>query len=126
MANKTKPPAASSATKGNPVAFKRSPCPVANTLDIIGDKWTLLIIRDLFWGKQTYKEFQASPEAIPTNVLAERLRRLLEYGIVEKTPYQDRPVRYAYSLTAKGRELGPVLTAMRVWGETFIPGVRKD
>ena len=102
--------------------FKRSPCPVANTLDILGDKWTLLIIRDLFAGKKTYNEFAVSPEAIPTNILSERLKRLVEQGIVDKTPYQKRPVRYAYTLTAKGKELGPILAAMKNWGEKHIPG----
>ena len=58
----------------------RSPCPIANTLDIIGDKWTLLVIRDLFAGKTTYGEFQDSPEGIPTNILADRLKRLLGHG----------------------------------------------
>ena len=56
----------------------RSPCPIANTLDILGDKWTLLIIRDAFAGKITYGDFQISPEKIPTNILADRLRRLVE------------------------------------------------
>lgn len=79
----------------------RSPCPIANTLDILGDKRTLLVIRDLFSGKKTYTDFQSSPESIPTNILANRLKRLADYGIIEKTPYQQRPVRYAYRLTEK-------------------------
>lgn len=94
----------------------RSPCPIANTLDIIGDKWTLLVVRDLFAGKHTYSEFQSSPEKIPTNILAERLKRLVAHGIVEKQPYQQRPVRYAYVLTDTGRELGPVLKDLSQWG----------
>ena len=94
----------------------RSPCPIANTLDIIGDKWTLLVVRDLFAGKHTYGEFQSSPEKIPTNILAERLKRLVAHGIVEKQPYQQRPVRYAYVLTDTGRELGPVLKDLSQWG----------
>ena len=102
--------------------FRRSPCPVANTLDIIGDKWSLLVIRDLFAGRTTYSEFQASPESIPTNILAERLNRLVEHGLVEKNPYQDKPIRYAYTLTTKGRDLGPVLVEMARWGEKYFPG----
>lgn len=94
----------------------RSPCPIANTLDIIGDKWTLLVVRDLFAGKHTYSEFQSSPEKIPTNILAERLKRLVAHGIVEKQPYQQRPVRYAYVLTDTGREFGPVLKDLSQWG----------
>lgn len=103
-------------------AFKRSSCPVANTLDVIGDKWSLLVIRDLFAGKSIYREFQESPEGIPTNILADRLSRLVEQGMVEKSPYQDRPVRYAYTLAKKGRELGPVLIEMSKWGEKYFPG----
>ena len=100
----------------------RSLCPIANTLDIIGDKWTLLVIRDLFSGKSTYSEFQDSPESIPTNILADRLKRLCEKGIVLKTPYQDRPVRYSYQLTDKGLLLAPVLKEMQNWGSKNIAG----
>jgi DNA-binding HxlR family transcriptional regulator len=118
----SKPRTNKASTRPKAARFKRSPCPVANTLDVIGDKWSLLVIRDLFSGKSTYKEFQESPEAIPTNILANRLTRLLEQGLAEKTPYQERPVRYAYTLTQKGRDLGPVLLAMVKWGEKYFPG----
>ena len=100
----------------------RSPCPVACSLDLLGDKWTLLVVRDLLLGKTTYTEFQNSPEGIPTNILAERLKRLQAAGIIEKARYQERPVRYAYHLTAKGRDLRPVLAAMIDWGNKHIPG----
>ena len=100
----------------------RSPCPVACSLDLLGDKWTLLVVRDLLLGKTTYTEFQKSPEGIPTNILAERLKRLQAAGILEKSQYQERPVRYAYNLTAKGRDLQPVLLAMIDWGNKHIPG----
>ncbi len=102
----------------------RSPCPIANTLDILGDKWTLLVVRDLFAGKRTYGEFQASPEGIPTNILADRLKKLLACGIVAKTPYQQNPVRYAYALTKTGRSLAPVLQAMIKWGKQNIAGTK--
>jgi len=102
--------------------LRRSPCPVACTLDILGDRWTLLVVRDLFAGKKIYSEFQESPEKIPTNILADRLRRLTGSGIVEKKPYQQRPVRYEYILTDKGRDLGQVLKAVVQWGEKHIPG----
>lgn len=101
----------------------RSPCPVASLLDIVGDKWTLLVIRDLFLGKRRYGEFQSSPEAIPTNILAERLKRLEAAGLIKKEWYQDNPPRAEYFLTSRGADLGPVLRAMRVWGEKYIPGV---
>ena len=100
----------------------RSPCPVACSLDLFGDKWTLLVVRDLLLGKTTYSEFQKSPEGIPTNILAERLKRLQAAGVVEKSQYQERPVRYAYQLTAKGSDLQPVLLAMIDWGNKHVPG----
>lgn len=103
-------------------SFARSPCAVANSLDIVGDKWSLLVVRDLLQGKHTYKELADSLEHIPTNILADRLRRLEGAGIVSSTPYQQRPVRYAYTLTAKGKELGDVLLAFVRWGKRHIPG----
>jgi len=102
--------------------FERSPCPVACTLDILGDKWTLLIVRDLFTGKKRYGEFQDSPENIPSNILANRLGRLFEHQIIIKKPYQNNPVRYEYSLTEKGKELGIILKAIIAWGEKNIEG----
>jgi DNA-binding HxlR family transcriptional regulator len=106
------------------VAAPRSLCAVANTLDVIGDRWSLLVVRDLLHGKQTYGELANSPEGIPTNILAERLKRLESAGIIEATVYQERPVRYAYALTAKGRALSEVLGAMVRWGKRYIPGTR--
>lgn len=95
----------------------RSRCSIARTLDLIGDKWTLLIIRDLMWhSKDTYQQLQRSEEHIPSNILASRLKRLIELGLVEKTPYQDRPVRYSYALTDVGRSLEPVLRSLMDWG----------
>ncbi|HSQ04131.1 MAG TPA: helix-turn-helix domain-containing protein [Burkholderiales bacterium] len=105
-------------------ALRRSACPVANTLDIVGDKWSLLIIRDMRYGKRTYGELADSPEGIPTNILADRLRRLEEAGIVLRSAYQDRPPRYAYTLTDKGRDLGELLQALVRWGKKHIPGTR--
>ncbi|MGH8396755.1 MAG: winged helix-turn-helix transcriptional regulator [Gammaproteobacteria bacterium] len=100
----------------------RSACAVANSLDILGDKWSLLVVRDLLHGKHTYSELSRSPERIPTNILADRLRRLESAGIVTSTPYQQHPVRYAYTLTPKGRALGDVLLAFVRWGKQHIPG----
>jgi len=102
--------------------FARSPCAVANSLDLVGDKWSLLVVRDLFYGKRTYGELADSPEHIPTNILADRLKRLEAAGIISSTPYQQRPVRYAYALTPKGRDLGDVLRAFVRWGRRHIPG----
>ncbi len=102
----------------------RSTCPIANLLDIVGDKWTLLVVRDLLLlSKRRYGEFQNSPEAIPTNILADRLKRLEAAGLVKKEFYQDNPPRAEYFLTRKGADLEPVLKAMGKWGKQHIPGV---
>jgi DNA-binding HxlR family transcriptional regulator len=89
---------------------------VACSLDIFGDRWTLLIIRDLFVGRTRFKDFSASPEGIPTNILADRLERLLAHAIIEQIPAEDGTKRLAYRLTGKGKALGPVLKATRDWG----------
>jgi DNA-binding HxlR family transcriptional regulator len=102
--------------------WHRSPCPVANALDVVGDKWSLLVVRDLLRGKLTYSDLLASPEHIPTNLLAERLTRLERAGIITRAAYQRRPVRYAYTLTDKGKALGAVLRAYVDWGKRYIPG----
>jgi DNA-binding HxlR family transcriptional regulator len=98
---------------------KRSPCPIAFSLDIFGDRWTLLVIRDLFYGRTRFKEFAGSPEGIPTNILTDRLARLLARGVIEQIPAEDGTKRLAYRLTKKGKALGPVLKAMRNWGLTW-------
>src|SRR3954453_23528046 len=101
----------------------RSTCPIATTLDLLGDKWTLLVVRDLlFVGKRRFGEFLESPEGIPTNILSDRLRRLEEHGVVEKSLYSSRPRRYEYRLTAMGAELFHVLRAMAEWGLRHLPG----
>ena len=102
--------------------FARSMCAIANSLDILGDKWSLLVVRDLLHGKRTYGKLALSPERIPTNILADRLQRLESTGIITRTPYQQRPVRYAYALTPKGNALGDVLLAFVRWGKQHIPG----
>jgi len=103
---------------------KRSACPAACALDLAGDKWTLLVVRDLLRGRSTYGELADSPEGIPTNILADRLRRMEDSGLIKAVPYQRRPVRYAYSLTEKGYGLEEVLTAVARWGHRHIPGTR--
>lgn len=103
---------------------RRSPCPVACALDLFGDRWTLLIIRDLLLGRDRFRDFATSPEGIPTNILSDRLERLLEHGIVEQIPASDGTKRLAYQLTPKGRALGPVLAAMRDWGLAWEAGTR--
>jgi DNA-binding HxlR family transcriptional regulator len=102
--------------------FPRSRCPIANMLDVVGDKWSLLVVRDMLHGKTTYGELLDSPEGIPTNILADRLKRLEGAGLVVRSAYQERPVRYSYQLTEKGAALGDVLLALVRWGKTHIPG----
>jgi DNA-binding HxlR family transcriptional regulator len=104
--------------------FLRSACAIANSLDVVGDKWSLLVVRDLLHGKHTYGELADSPERIPTNILADRLKRLEAAGIIVRSPYQQHPVRYSYTLTPKGSALGDVLLAFVRWGKQNIPGTQ--
>jgi DNA-binding HxlR family transcriptional regulator len=106
--------------KANNPAY-RSDCALSTALDVIGDKWSLLVIRDICLGKHKYGDFQASPEGIPTNILANRLRHLEANGIVLKKPYQLKPLRYEYFLTAKGADLLPVVQQLAIWACKYIP-----
>lgn len=90
------------------------------TLDIVGDKWTLIVIRDLLMGKKRYKDFMTSPEKIPTNILAERLKRLEAYGLIDKHTPNPKSHWAEYHLTPKGEGFIPVLQAMCKWGNQFI------
>lgn len=103
-------------------SFKRSECPLSCTLDIIGDKWTLLVIRDLLRGKSRFNAFLGSKEGITTNILANRLLKLEQAGLISKKPYQDNPVRYDYELTVTGESLKPVLFSIVDWAHEYIPG----
>jgi DNA-binding HxlR family transcriptional regulator len=101
---------------------RRSSCPVSCSLDIFGDKWTLLVIRDLFFGRSRFKELLVSPEGVPTNLLSERLKRLLRYDIIKQMPSADGSKHLSYQLTKKGQALRPILEAMRYWGLEWEPG----
>lgn len=109
---------------GATMRFKRSDCPITNVLDTLGDKWTLLVIRDLVLGKRRYQEFLSSPERIASNILADRLIKLEAAGLVSRRVYQQKPARYEYLLTQKGKGLEPVLEAIIVWGKKHYPGTR--
>jgi DNA-binding HxlR family transcriptional regulator len=100
----------------------RSSCPITNALDLIGDRWTMVILRDMFNGKKRFSDFLASPERISTNVLTDRLELMESSGMVSSNPYQDRPMRFEYELTAKGEDLLPVLQELCRWGNLYIPG----
>jgi DNA-binding HxlR family transcriptional regulator len=104
---------------------RRSACPVACALDIVGDRWTLLLIRDLLAGKKRYGDFLAAPEKIPTNILADRLKRLEREGLVSRVPYSLHPPRDDYLLTPAGRELGQAVDALASWGIKHFPGTRR-
>ncbi len=103
---------------------RRSPCPVSCALDLFGDRWTLLVIRDLVFGKTRFKEFTSSPEGIPTNILSDRLERLREGGIIEQVPATEGGKRMAYALTEKGMSLRPILKMLRDWGLQWEDGTR--
>jgi DNA-binding HxlR family transcriptional regulator len=93
-------------------------CPVARTIDIIGERWSVLILRDLFLhGAGKFQDFENSLSGISPNTLSARLKRLEEGGIIERRFYEEHPPRAEYVLTAKGRELGPMMKALRAWGE---------
>ncbi len=94
-------------------------CPIAQTLEIIGDRWTMLIIRDAFLGLRRFDEFHASL-GVSRNILADRLKRLVDVGIFERVLYNEHPPRYEYKLTKKGRDLNVALTALRQWGEEYV------
>jgi DNA-binding HxlR family transcriptional regulator len=94
-------------------------CSVAMTLEIVGERWTWLIVRDAFLGITRFNEFQASL-GIARNVLSDRLGRLVDEGIFERVRYNERPLRYEYRLTEKGRELFVALNALRQWGDKYL------
>jgi DNA-binding HxlR family transcriptional regulator len=96
-------------------------CPIANALDVVGDRWTLLILRDLLLGRRRYREFQDSLPGIPPNLLTERLRLLEMEGVVERRIYSDSPLRAEYAVTAKGHELAAVMASLARWGERHYP-----
>lgn len=101
----------------------RSRCSIARTLEIVGDKWTLLIVRDLMWhGKHMFQELQNSEEHMPTNLLSQRLKRLMAWELVRREAYQDRPTRYKYFLTERGMSLEPVLRQIMGWGHDNLEG----
>src|SRR3569832_929918 len=105
----------------------RSGCSIARTLELVGDKWTLLIVRDLMWhGKQTFQALEASAEGVPANILSDRLKRLAKWGLVRREAYQKHPVRYAYLLTEEGKALEPVLLEIMAWGHEHLGGGRYD
>ena len=104
----------------------RSTCPISTALEFVGDRWTLLVIRDLmFAGKRHFREFLQSEEAIASNVLADRLNSLLENGIITRRDDPTHAQKAVYSLTDKGLDLLPVLLAMSAWTQKYYPKTRR-
>ncbi|WP_406657352.1 helix-turn-helix domain-containing protein [Methanolobus sp. ZRKC2] len=102
--------------------MQRSDCPIANILDYVGDKWTLLILRDiLLFNKKTYSDLQNSKEHIATNILADRLNKLENAGIIYKSPHPNDKRRSIYSSTEKGFDLIPLLLEMVIWSKKYAP-----
>ena len=98
-------------------SYRQKSCPVARTLDQIGERWTILVLRDLFLhGPRRYQDFQDSLAGVAPNTLSARLKDLEARGLVERKLYNERPPRLEYHLTEKGRSLGPVMKALREWG----------
>jgi DNA-binding HxlR family transcriptional regulator len=97
------------------------PCSVARSLSVIGDRWTLLVLRDAFLRTRRFEDFQRQL-GVTRHLLADRLKKLVGEGILEKVRYQEKPVRYEYRLTAKGRDLYPVIVALLRWGDRWMSG----
>src|ERR1700678_2893013 len=96
---------------------RRSDCPIACSLEILGDKWTLLVLRDIVvFKKSRFEEFLQSPEKISTNILTDRLHKLEKDGFITKAPYGTHRLRMSYSATDKGQSVGPILLAIAKWG----------
>ena len=96
-------------------------CPVARTLNVVGDRWTILVLRDLSRGRRRYTELLGSLTGISTNLLADRLKTLEQSKMVEQVPYSNHPPRSEYRLTSKGRAFAPVLRALKAYGDVWEP-----
>ena len=95
-------------------------CPVAKSLELVGDRWTLLLVRDLLGGARRFQDFQASLPGIPPNILSTRLKLMEEHGLVTRRFYSEHPPRAEYTLSAKGQELGVVVGALASWGTRHV------
>ena len=98
-------------------SYQIGECPVARTLDLIGERWTILLLRDLLLhGPRRFQDFQTSLPGVAPNILSARLKAMEDNGLVRRSLYSERPPRLNYELTDKGKSLGPVVKAMRDWG----------
>jgi DNA-binding HxlR family transcriptional regulator len=101
-------------------SFAGMQCSVARTLDVVGEWWSLLVLRDAFTGVRRFEDFQRSL-GIARNILTDRLQTLVEYGVLERRRYQERPERFEYRLTEKGIDLWPVTVTLMHWGDRYYP-----
>ncbi len=105
--------------------YANQDCSIARALEIVGERWTLLIVRDVFLGRTRFDQIQESL-GVARNVLSDRLARLVEHGILEKARYSERPERYEYRLTPKGRDLHIALAGLRQWGDRYLAEPRSE
>jgi len=101
--------------------FTNENCSVARTLEVIGERWTMLVLREAFFRVRRFEDFQRNTGAA-RNILSGRLRTLVEHGILERRQYQERPPRFEYRLTDRGVDLYPILIALMAWGDKHAPG----
>jgi len=99
----------------------RGNCSVARAMEVVGERWTFLVLREAFGGVRRFDDMQRNL-GIARNVLADRLARLVEHGVLERQPYQERPVRHEYRLTPKGLDLYPALVGLLQWGDRWLSG----
>src|SRR4249920_3421159 len=102
-------------------SYQIDDCAVARTLDLIGGRWTILLLRDLLLnGSRRFQDFQTSLPGVAPNILSARLKAMEESGLVQRSLYSERPPRMEYVLTDKGKSLGPIVKAMRDWGNKHL------
>ncbi|MHB8533624.1 MAG: winged helix-turn-helix transcriptional regulator [Solirubrobacteraceae bacterium] len=100
--------------------YENQSCSIAGALEVVGERWSLLLVRDILLGLRRFDELQ-SQLGIARNVLQARLARLQEHGVLERVPYQQRPLRHEYLLTEKGLDLWPTIVALMNWGDRYAP-----
>ncbi len=100
--------------------YEGQTCSIARSLELVGERWTLLVVREIFHGRRRFSEMQRSL-GVARNVLTARLQRMVDEDIIERRPYSERPERYEYFLTEKGLDLWPVMTALMFWGDKYEP-----
>ena len=101
--------------------LEKQPCSIARSLAVFGDRWTLLVLRECFMGVKRFADFQENL-GISKTIVADRLKHLTDHGILEKTAYQENPVRYKYRLTQKGLDIYPIFLSITQWGDTYYAG----